>query len=217
MDLLDAATVRGLARGHVQGGGGSEGGTQEDAFARSKLGKLVINEEPGEGARGSKQRSGQGRRKSALDELGSPKRKRKRVHEMDVDSDDSDFDDLRGIAGLHQAYRRTENAASLRQAGSYAHSQQTSQTRKGRGKATGTPAGGSNAHKAAGGAGRFKAKKADGDVKGGSKMEPFAYWSLDKKLLNRRGHKQKAAKSDLSSVVASEAPARGKKAKKRRL
>ena len=33
---------------------------------------------------------------------------------------------------------------------------------------------------------RFKAKKgAAGDTKGSSKLEPYAYWPLDRKLLNR--------------------------------
>lgn len=49
---------------------------------------------------------------------------------------------------------------------------------------------------------RFKARKtAGGDVKGSSKVEPYAYWPLDRKMLNRRAGKQADAAKGLSSLV----------------
>lgn len=52
---------------------------------------------------------------------------------------------------------------------------------------------------------RFKARKggAGGDVKGSSRVEPYAYWPLDRKLLNRRADKKAAAEQGLQAVVRS--------------
>ena len=66
---------------------------------------------------------------------------------------------------------------------------------------------------------RFKARKgAKGDTKGASKVEPYAYWPLDRKMLNRRAGKQAAAKKGLERVVkaAKTGAAKGHKAKRRR-
>ena len=40
------------------------------------------------------------------------------------------------------------------------------------------------------------------DVKGKSKLEPYAYWPLDRKLLNRRRSKAKTGKEGLARVVS---------------
>ena len=50
---------------------------------------------------------------------------------------------------------------------------------------------------------RFKACKggAGGDVRGSSRVEPYAYWPLDRKLLNRRPGKKAAAEQGLQAVV----------------
>jgi ribosomal RNA-processing protein 12 len=66
---------------------------------------------------------------------------------------------------------------------------------------------------------RFKSKgKAGGDTKGKSKVEPYAYWPLDRKLLNRRPAKKAAAKQGLDRVVrsAKTGAAKGRKAKRQR-
>ena len=66
---------------------------------------------------------------------------------------------------------------------------------------------------------RFKARKgAKGDTKGKSSVEPYAYWQLDRKLLNRRASKQAAAKKGLQGVVrgAKAGTAKGRKAKRQR-
>lgn len=64
---------------------------------------------------------------------------------------------------------------------------------------------------------RFAASKkgAGGDVKGKSKVEPYAYWPLDRKMLNRRGAKKAEAKHGLSEIVSTGGGA-GRKAKKQR-
>jgi ribosomal RNA-processing protein 12 len=66
---------------------------------------------------------------------------------------------------------------------------------------------------------RFKGKgQTGGDVSGRSKVEPYAYWPLDRKLLNRRPAKKAAAKQGLDRVVraAKAGAAKGGKAKRQR-
>ncbi len=55
-------------------------------------------------------------------------------------------------------------------------------------------------------------------MSGKSKMEPYAYWPLDRKLLNRRPDKKAAAKQGLDQVVraAKSGAAKGRKAKRQR-
>merc|ERR1719515_451675 len=49
---------------------------------------------------------------------------------------------------------------------------------------------------------KFRSKKAQGDAKKGA-LEPFAYWPMDRKMLNRRKAKQKVAQKELGKVVRS--------------
>jgi ribosomal RNA-processing protein 12 len=65
----------------------------------------------------------------------------------------------------------------------------------------------------------YKAKgKTTGDVYSKqTKLEPYAYWPLDPKLLNRRNSKKVAARAQLGGVVKSAKAAgilRGKKSKR---
>ena len=64
---------------------------------------------------------------------------------------------------------------------------------------------------------RFAASKqgAGGDVKGRSKVEPYAYWPLDRKMLNRRSAKKNEAKHGLTEIVST-GVAKGRKSKKQR-
>jgi len=48
-------------------------------------------------------------------------------------------------------------------------------------------------------------------VKGSSKVEPYAYWPLDRKMLNRRAGKTAEAKKGLVGVIGQK-PGRGAKA-----
>lgn len=59
---------------------------------------------------------------------------------------------------------------------------------------------------------------AGGDVKGSAKVEPYAYWPLDRRLMNRRQQKSKGAKKGLDKIVAAakEGAAKGQKAKRQR-
>lgn len=65
---------------------------------------------------------------------------------------------------------------------------------------------------------RFRAKTG-GDKKGSSKVEPYAYWPLDRRMLNkkRRG-KQAQASKGLSNIVkgAKAGAAKGRKAKRQK-
>lgn len=60
---------------------------------------------------------------------------------------------------------------------------------------------------------------AGGDVKGSAKVEPYAYWPLDRRLMNRRQQKTKGAKKGLDKIItaAQEGAAKGKKAKRQRV
>ena len=59
--------------------------------------------------------------------------------------------------------------------------------------------------------------RAGGDVKGGG-VEPYAYWPLDRKMLNRRQQKSRGAKKGLQKIIAAaqEGAAKGRKAKRQR-
>ena len=66
---------------------------------------------------------------------------------------------------------------------------------------------------------RFKAKKnAGGDLRGNSAVEPYAYWPLDRKMLNRRQGKRADAEKGLKRVIgaARAGAAKGRKAKRMR-
>ena len=51
-------------------------------------------------------------------------------------------------------------------------------------------------------------------TKGTKKLEPFAYWPMDRKMLNRRAAKRKDAKKGLLHVVKSKGAKKGKKSKR---
>eukprot|EP00892_Ulva_mutabilis_P007664 jgi/Ulvmu1/526/UM001_0534.1 len=191
VDLLDASTARALVRTAACGD------AEEEAveFERNPLGKLVFREEED-------------------DVMASPKR-RKRKH-GDIGSDDSDFEDMRGIAGLGAAIKATKNAESLKGAAKYANSHKSGISHKSglsrKSRGSGAPRGGQQQHSGA----KYRSKKAAGDSQHGSKVEPYAYWRLDKNLLNTRKEKSRGAKSNLGSVIKTDAPSKGNKAKKRR-
>ena len=47
----------------------------------------------------------------------------------------------------------------------------------------------------------YASKKAAGDVKRKNKLEPYAYWPLDRKMVSRRPEQRAAARKGMSSVV----------------
>lgn len=47
----------------------------------------------------------------------------------------------------------------------------------------------------------YASKKASGDVKRKDKLEPFAYWPLDRKMVSRRPEHRAAARKGIASVV----------------
>lgn len=47
----------------------------------------------------------------------------------------------------------------------------------------------------------YRSKKANGDLKKKGKLEPYAYWPLDRKLLNRRMDRKAAARKGMKSVM----------------
>jgi len=110
------------------------------------------------------------------------------IHAFDSD-DDSDDELLRGITGQELALRGSQ---SLARAKSYA-GMGTSRYGDGRTKkaSRGSSVSGD----------RFRSSKAGGDVRGKSKLEPFAYYEFDKRAMNRRAHKAKIAKNKLAAVV----------------
>lgn len=47
----------------------------------------------------------------------------------------------------------------------------------------------------------YTSKKAGGDLKKKDKMDPYAYWPLDRKLLNRRSDRKASARKGMASVM----------------
>ncbi|GIL82209.1 hypothetical protein Vretifemale_11129 [Volvox reticuliferus] len=164
MDLLDVGASRQLARSAagVRPSADAGGSGRGDEFSRDPgTGKLVINEDDDEGGGGKKKR-----RHAGVDVDG-------------YDSDDSDFDDLRGVADLKYALKKAGDSRSVRfaeAAKSQAGARSVGGRSAGAASAGGRSAGGRStasgaSGKGAGGKGahsgdRFRAKKASGDVKG---------------------------------------------------
>jgi hypothetical protein len=146
------------------------------------------------------------------------KRKRK-DEDAWLDADDSDNEDLKGFAGLDAAAKSVANAKSVRfapsiaasLAGKSAVSHKSGASNKSN-RSSGTQRGQQHSGD------RFKAKKegTGGDVKGGSKVEPYAYWQMDRKMLNRRRGKQATASKGLAGVVGGAKSGALKGAKARR-
>jgi ribosomal RNA-processing protein 12 len=165
--------------------------------------------------------------------------KRKRRGGDDVASDDSDLDDLRGIKDLRYALKAAGRSAHF--AGSVAGAKSVAASLGGRsaggrsaggrsagGRSAASSMGGRSAASAGKGKGathhsgeRFKPRKSGtgGDVKGSNKVEPYAYWSFDRKMLNRRQGKKASASKSLTTVVraAKAGAAPGGKAKRQRV
>ena len=103
--------------------------------------------------------------------------------------DDSDDELLRGITGQELALRGSQ---SMARAKSYAGMGSSRYGDRGSKKTSrGSSVSGD----------RFRSNKAGGDVRGKSKLEPFAYYEFDKRAMNRRAHKAKIAKTKLAAVV----------------
>lgn len=137
-------------------------------------------------------------------------KKRERDEFLDgFDSDDSDIEDIKGIHGAHLALK---GAQSIAKASSYAGTVRSAggKSSMGRKNEKGSHHSGD----------RFKAKRkgTGGDVKGKGSVQPYAYWPLDRKMLNRREQKTKSAKQGLDKVVnaARDGALKGRKAKRRR-
>jgi ribosomal RNA-processing protein 12 len=205
LDLLDATTSRVMMRAAAGVAGkatrGNSGNPDGD-FTLGRDGRMIINDD------------------EAL--LGG-KRKRNEAEDAGFDSDDSDFEDLKGFSGLSLALRGAKSvAAAPTLAASMGGKSLAAKSTGGRSART-AGAGGQRegqSRRAQHTGDRFKARKsgAGGDVKGNSKVEPYAYWPLDRKLMNRRASKAKGAKVGLDKVVraAKDGAAKGRKAKRTR-
>ncbi|GLC60588.1 hypothetical protein PLESTB_001631100 [Pleodorina starrii] len=222
MDLLDVGASRQLARS-AAGVRPANASARGDDFKRDPgSGKMVIDDEEADDPLG-------------LDRRGGNKKRRRGGDGDGYDSDDSDFDDLRGVADLKYALKKAGDSRSVRFAeaaksmagGKSAGGRSVASSAGGKsagGRSSGTAGGREGRggrHQDKGGKGahsgeRFKAKGAAGDVKGKAKVEPYAYWSLDRRMLNRRRGKQAAASDKLASIVAGakEGAAKGAKAKR---
>jgi ribosomal RNA-processing protein 12 len=204
IDLLDAGVARKMVRGGGAINGGAKSSAKDIVFETNKDGRMVIREE--------------------VPLIGKRKRSNNDAADAGFDSGDSDFEDLKGYSGLTLALKgsksvaQTQNiAASL---GGKSLGAKSMGGRSHRTSATGTGDKKQNRHGGQHTGDRFKAKKsgAGGDIKGSSKVEPYAYWPLDRKMLNRRVQKTKTAKSGLDRVVsaAKAGTAKGQKAKRAR-
>ena len=194
-NLLDASASAALIRSAAGKRHAAEDVPGAAEFEQNAAGKFVFKEE----ATGGKEPHD--------DPLNTKWRKRRRPDTGGVDSDDSDFEDMRGVAGLPAALKGTQGAHSLKGASKYAHSHASGQSMKSKASRATDP----GQHSAA----KYKAKKASGDNQGGNKVEPYAYWRFDKNMLNTRAGKNQRAKSQLGGMVKSSV-VRGSKAKKAR-
>eukprot|EP00887_Chlorella_sp_A99_P003957 scaffold11.g3957.t1 len=186
VDLLDARTSRQLVRAAAGGGPARRGagGKGEDDFKRDpSSGRMIVEEEK---AAGGKRKRGAG------------------DNALGIDDSDSDYDDLRQFepSGLSLALRGARSvaaapsiAASFKSQGRGGARSEGGASRRGAGK----QGKGGKSHTSGE---RYKPRKAGGDVKGKSKLEPFAYWPLDRRLLNARREKRREGREGLGKVVA---------------
>lgn len=219
MDLLDPSTSRAMLR---TAGGGAAGDADEPEF-RMEGGRMIV-EEP------------------ETVETVAAARKRKRGSNADG-SEDSDFEDLQRVAALRISGRGAKSTAPRstvaksaggRTSGGGKRFPQCRQVTGGCrprcrkfGRDTLLIVGGCagrsvSAYSKATTRGkehsgeRFAARKggAGGDVKGKSKLEPYAYWPLDRGMLNRRPAKKARASKGLTNIVAAAkaGAAKGRKA-----
>ena len=107
---------------------------------------------------------------------------------------EDDDDDGRSVGARSNVSRRTAKTQGTMRSGKTARTTKTTRTTR-----SGKTARGENRHSAD----VYRAKKgARGDAQGKDrKLEPYAYWQLDPKLLNRRASKKAAAKDGLARVV----------------
>ncbi|KAK9845416.1 hypothetical protein WJX81_006006 [Elliptochloris bilobata] len=206
LDLLSADAPRAL----IRAGAAPAEPSGEEGFARGEGGRWVINEERDAGAA-----------------VGGKRKRRPGGGLDDRASDDSDFDDLRARGGRGGGAAGA-SAKSVRFAGSTAGRSTAGRSTAARsrgGSASARSAGArsraSNRSQAAGSqhsGERFRARKggAGGDVKGSSRVEPYAYWPLDRKLLNRRPGKKAAAEQGLQAMVHTAKGAKGARGKGKR-
>ncbi|PRW60392.1 ARM repeat superfamily [Chlorella sorokiniana] len=207
VDLLDRGTSRQLVAAAAGRGGQRRGGGDDGPdFGTDAAGRMIIKDDR------------------------AAKRKR---YDDGWDSEDSDFEDLKGFerSGLSLALKGAKSvalapsiAASLggRSLGAKSAGAISRGSKLVGGKSTASH--GERSAKHAKGSqhsgDRFKAKKkgTGGDVKGGAKVEPYAYWPLDRRLMNRRQQKAKGAKQGLDKIVAAAkaGAAKGHKAKRQR-
>lgn len=221
MDLLSPSAARQLAkrssasngRGRQEENEGPDAGFRRDP---SGSGKLLIDEE-GENVT---RRGGYG------GSAGGAK-KRRREDEDEINSQDSDFDDLRGVADLKRAMKIAGQSPSLAKSVALGAKSLGGRSQSGKsmgGRSSGATSAGGASRQSAGGrkaptrhsGDRFKPKKraTGGDTAGKSKVEPYAYWSFDRSMLNRRKAKHVGATKSLEKIVIAKGAARGAKAKR---
>eukprot|EP00798_Chlamydomonas_sp_ICE-L_P031075 gene31075-6202_t len=147
--------------------------------------------------------------------LRQAKSKRKRTADQGYDSDDSDFDDLRSIGGLSQAMKSAEKSVHFAKSVAQGSAISKALSRKSDGSRAsgGTRDGAKATAKHSGDRYKPKSKTAGGDTKGRSKVEPYAYWQFDRKMLNRRKAKHESASKSLGTVVKRTSALKGEKAK----
>lgn len=202
VDLLDPGTSRQLVRTAAGAAGGQRNGNFRgvDDFEHDTRGKMIIREE-----------------QDVFAATKRPKRKR-----GGFDSDDSDLEDLKEFTGVDLALKGSKSVALAPTiAKSLAGRSLGARSRGGR-SVQSVPSDSAQTRRGAQHTGdRFKARRKGtaGDVKGNSKVEPYAYWPLDKNMLNRRAQKTRSAKKGLDTIVnaARQGASKGRKFKRSRM
>ncbi|KAK9116692.1 hypothetical protein Sjap_015639 [Stephania japonica] len=130
------------------------------------------------------------RTRSALQSSQSHKRKQESDDEVEID--------FEGRLVIHEGGRRNRERSSYHetdadsQVGSHlsARSSAVGQRKRKKTSDSGWAYTGSE----------YASRKADGDVKRKDKLEPYAYWPLDRKMMSRRPEKRAAARKGMASV-----------------
>lgn len=175
MDLLDAGASRRLVKASARARGDTRDQEQAATYERASDGRIVI-----------------------LDEEKAAAAKRRRVGGAeDSEDEDSELEELFGDRRPGKA--KSVGGQSLRSLGG-----KSTRTMGGRSAGASTKGGRSQGGKSRfeqHSGDRFQSRKAQGDVKGKQKVEPYAYWPLDRKMLNKRSAKKRAAEKGLEKVV----------------
>ncbi|KAK3265774.1 hypothetical protein CYMTET_25573, partial [Cymbomonas tetramitiformis] len=178
LDLLDETAMRRSLKSTGPSGSASR---EDEEFHMDHEGKMVISETWQDKKGGRKRLAGE------RDDLGS-----------------DDDDDKASVMTRTTQGGKSQGGKSMRSEGRKSQGGRSAATSAG-GRSAATSAGGRSTKRQKydmNSGGLYKAKKGTGGDRMVGKMDPYAYWQFDPKMLNRRAVKKKAAEKGLNRVIA---------------